>query len=229
MHTECSQLAFEFQSLGGRQVVADFAGGTITSDAGGLLLREVEARTGLLAKLAGCFDDYRDEDLIEHSVTDLLKQRVFALALGYEDLNDHDQLRTDPLLATLVGKRDVTGAERVDPAIGASRWPARARSIGWNLRPRGPASRAATRRSSRGRTTSRPGSSRPFCSFSRSRRQRSCSTWMPPTIRFTASKRADSSTAITKAIAICRCTSSAASTCCWRSCGPRTSTRRPAA
>ena len=65
--------------------------------------------------MAGCFDDYRDEDLIEHSVTDLLKQRVFALALGYEDLNDHDQLRTDPLLATLVGKRDVTGAERVDP------------------------------------------------------------------------------------------------------------------
>ena len=78
MNTECSQLAFEFQSLGGRQVVADFAGGTLTSDAGGLLLREVEARTGLLAKLAGCFDDYRDEDLIEHSVTDLLKQRVFA-------------------------------------------------------------------------------------------------------------------------------------------------------
>ena len=114
MKTECSQLAFDFQPLAARQVVADFEGGTITSDAGGLLLREVEARTGLLAKLARCFDDYRDEELIEHSVTDLIKQRVFALALGYEDLNDHDQLRADPLLATLVGKRDVTGAERLD-------------------------------------------------------------------------------------------------------------------
>ena len=100
MKTECSQLAFDFQPLGARQVVADFEGGTITSDAGGLLLREVEARTGLLAKLARCFDDYRDEELIEHSVTDLIKQRVFALALGYEDLNDHDQLRADPLRAT---------------------------------------------------------------------------------------------------------------------------------
>jgi hypothetical protein len=115
MNTECSQLAFDFQALGPRQVVADFGGGTITSDAGGLLLREVEAHSGLLAKLAQCFDDFRDEELIEHSVTDLIKQRVFALALGYEDLNDHDQLRADPLLATLVGKRDVTGAERLDP------------------------------------------------------------------------------------------------------------------
>ena len=114
MKTECSQLAFDFQPLGARQVVADFEGGTITSDAGGLLLREVESRTELLAKLARCFDDYRDVELIEHSVTDLIKQRVFALALGYEDLNDHDQLRADPLLATLVGKRDVTGAERLD-------------------------------------------------------------------------------------------------------------------
>jgi hypothetical protein len=112
MTTECSQLAFNFQPLGPRQVVADFHGGTITSDAGGLLLREVEARTGLLAKLARCFDDYRHEDKLEHSVADLIKQRVFALALGYEDLNDHDQLRADPLLATMVGKRDVTGAER---------------------------------------------------------------------------------------------------------------------
>lgn len=115
MNTECSPLAFDFQPLGARQIVVDFAGGTLTSDAGGLLLREVEARTGLLAQFAHGFSDYRDEDRIEHSVTDLIKQRVFALALGYEDLIDHEQLRTDPLLATLVGKRDVTGAERVDP------------------------------------------------------------------------------------------------------------------
>ena len=112
MNTECSQQTFVFQPLAARQVVAGFDGGTITSDAGGLLLGEVEAKTGLLAKFASCFDDYRDEELIEHSVADLLKQRIFALALGYEDLNDHDWLRADPLLATLVGKRDVTGEER---------------------------------------------------------------------------------------------------------------------
>jgi len=96
-------------------VTVRFDGGTITSDAGGLLLQEVEAQTRLLADLARCFDDFRDPELIEHSVEDLIKQRVFALALGYEDLIDHDQLRADPLLATLVGKRDVTGEERVDP------------------------------------------------------------------------------------------------------------------
>ena len=114
METQCSQQAFEFQPLGARQVTAGFDGGTITSDAGGLLLREIESKTGLLANLAGCFDDFRDPELVEHTTEDLIKQRVFALALGYEDLNDHDQLRADPLLATLVGKRDVTGQERTD-------------------------------------------------------------------------------------------------------------------
>jgi hypothetical protein len=115
MPTECNGRTFDFQPLGSRQVMAGFDGGTITSDAGGLLLREVEVKTGLLAELACCFEDFRDPELIEHSVQELIKQRVFALALGYEDLNDHDQLRLDPLLATLVGKRDVTGAERLDP------------------------------------------------------------------------------------------------------------------
>lgn len=114
MPTECNGRAFDFQPLGSRQVTAGFDGGTITSDAGGLLLREVEAKTGLLAELACCFEDFRDPELIEHSVEDLIKQRVFALALGYEDLNDHDQLRADPLLATLVGKRDVTGERRLE-------------------------------------------------------------------------------------------------------------------
>ena len=112
MPTECNERSFGFQPLGGREVTARFDGGTITSDAGGLLLREVEAKTGLLADLARCFDDFRDPELIEHSVEELIKQRVFALALGYEDLNDHDQLRADPLLATLVGKKDVTGEQR---------------------------------------------------------------------------------------------------------------------
>lgn len=114
MKTECTPTLFELQPLASRQVTARFDGGTITSDAGGLLLREVELKTGILQRFAECFDDFRDPDLIDHTATELLKQRVFALALGYEDLNDHEQLRHDPLLAVLVGKSDPTGTERTD-------------------------------------------------------------------------------------------------------------------
>lgn len=74
---------------------------------------EVEARTGILARLAEQFIDYRDPEAIEHRVRELVSQRVYRLALGYEDLNDRDRLRLDPLLATLVGKRDPTGADRL--------------------------------------------------------------------------------------------------------------------
>jgi len=90
-----------------------FDGGAITSDAGALLLREVEAKMGILGRFAGCFTDHRDPELIEHSVDHLIAQRVYGLALGYEDLNDHDQLRHDPLMAVLVGKRDPTGQDRL--------------------------------------------------------------------------------------------------------------------
>ena len=117
MQTQCTQQTFEFQALGRREVVARFDGGPITSDAGGLLLREVEQHTGLIRQLAQCFTDHRDEELIEHSVEELLRQRIFGLALGYEDLNDHDGLRHDPLQATLVGKQDPTGGDRLRPAI----------------------------------------------------------------------------------------------------------------
>jgi len=113
MQTECIQQTFEFQGHGRRKVTARFDGGPITSDAGGLLLREVELHTGIIRQLAECFADHRDAELIEHSVEELLRQRIFGLALGYEDLNDHDQLRYDPLLATLVGKQDPTGGDRV--------------------------------------------------------------------------------------------------------------------
>jgi len=112
MQTQCIQQTFEFEALGRREVMARFDGGPITSDAGGLFLREVEERTRIIGQLADCFTDHRDEDLIEHSVEELLRQRIFGLALGYEDLNDHDQLRYDPLLATLVGKSDPTGENR---------------------------------------------------------------------------------------------------------------------
>ena len=113
MQTQCTQRTFEFEALGRREVVARFDGGPITSDAGGLLLRQVEEHTGIIRRLAWCFTDHRDEELIEHSVEELLRQRIFGLALGYEDLNDHDQLRHDPLLATLVGKADPTGGDRL--------------------------------------------------------------------------------------------------------------------
>ena len=114
--TECSLSRFEFQDLGARQVVAAFDGGKVTSDGGGLLLREVEARFGFVERFAACFTDHRDPDLVEHPLPDLLKQRVFGLCLGYEDLNDHDLLRHDPLLAVLVGKTDPLGEQRVRAA-----------------------------------------------------------------------------------------------------------------
>jgi len=110
--TECSQTEFEFQGLFSREVIGRFDGGQITSDGGSLLLREVEGRTGILRRLAGCFTDHRALDRIEHSVEELIAQRIYALALGYEDLNDHEQLRADPLLAVLAGKRDPEGKDR---------------------------------------------------------------------------------------------------------------------
>jgi hypothetical protein len=103
----------EFQGLSGREVVGRFDGGLITSDGGGLLLREVERVTKIIAQFAGCFRDYRDAESIEHTVHDLVAQRVYGLALGYEDLTDHDDLRRDPLLAVLVGKRDPLGGDRL--------------------------------------------------------------------------------------------------------------------
>src|SRR5487761_251624 len=106
MTTECSGKPFECQPLGKRQVRAGFDGGTITSDGGGLLLREVEKRTGIVERFAACFTDHRDGERIEHTVKALVAQRVYGLALGYEDLNDHDELRKDPLLAVLVEKSD---------------------------------------------------------------------------------------------------------------------------
>jgi hypothetical protein len=110
--TQCNQRSFKFHSLGKREVRAWFDGGAITSDAGGLLLREVEKRTGIIERFAACFQDQRVKGQIEHTVKELVAQRVYALALGYEDLNDHEQLRADPLLAVLAGKPDPTGESR---------------------------------------------------------------------------------------------------------------------
>jgi Transposase DDE domain group 1 len=112
LQTHCNQELLEFHPLAKREVRGQFDGGAITSDGGGLLLREVEKRTRIVAQFAACFRDYRDGERIEHTVGELVAQRVFALALGYEDLNDHDQLRYDPLLAVLAEKADPSGESR---------------------------------------------------------------------------------------------------------------------
>jgi hypothetical protein len=110
--TECIQRNFGFQDLGSRRVEANFEGGFLSSDGGSLYLREIDQRHHFMEKLAGCFWDHRKAELIEHSVEELLRQRIFGLALGYEDLNDHDSLRHDPLLAVACGKSDPLGLTR---------------------------------------------------------------------------------------------------------------------
>jgi len=112
MATECNQEFFQFHPLNRREVRGSFDGGTITSDGGGLLLREVEQQTGIIGQFAACFADHRDPERVEHTLAEMVGQRVYGLALGYEDLNDHDELRRDPLLAVLVDKADPTGEQR---------------------------------------------------------------------------------------------------------------------
>ena len=115
LSTECQQDSFQFQDLGARKVVADFSGGTLSSDGGALLLRQIEASLGLTRTLAGCFRDQRKQFFVDHSLQQLLAQRIHGLALGYEDLNDHEQLRRDPLLATACDKDDPLGQDRFNP------------------------------------------------------------------------------------------------------------------
>jgi hypothetical protein len=112
MSVQCEEKQLQLQGLGNRQVVASFDGGTITSDAGGLLLREVDLRSGILEQFADCFVDRREPGYAEHEVRQLVAQRVYGLCLGYEDLNDHEYLRYDPLFATLCGQADVQGRTR---------------------------------------------------------------------------------------------------------------------
>ena len=113
MRTECSATLFEFARVDGRQVVASFDGGAITSDAGALLLGEADRALRLTARFAACFTDVRVPELVEHEVDTMVLQRVVGIAQGYEDLNDHDELRHDPVLAVLAGK---LAAKRADCA-----------------------------------------------------------------------------------------------------------------
>ena len=108
--TECIQESFGFEGHFSREVTARFDGGQQTSDAGGLLLRETDRRLILLSRFAACFVDGRDASRIEHQVEEMVAQRVYGIALGYEDLNDHEQLRHDPLLAVMAGRSDTGSA-----------------------------------------------------------------------------------------------------------------------
>jgi hypothetical protein len=113
MPTECNPVLFDFGSVEGRQVAAAFDGGAVTSDAGALLLGATDKAIGLIERLATCFCDERRADMVEHPLPALIGQRVIAIALGYEDLIDHDELRFDPVLAALSGKLK---AKRLDCA-----------------------------------------------------------------------------------------------------------------
>ena len=119
MPTECSAECFDFGIVEGRPVEAAFDGGLVTSDAGALLLRATDRAIGMMDRFAACFHDERRQDLIEHEVATLVGQRVFGIALGYEDLNDHDELRHDPMMAVLAGKLEAR-REGCAPVAGKS-------------------------------------------------------------------------------------------------------------
>ena len=110
--TDCHTEELRFEDLGRRKVVGKFDGGPMSSDAGALLLREADRMFDVIGRFAACFTDHRDPSRVEHTVEAMLRQRVYAICLGYEDVNDHDRLRDDPVLAMGVGCEDVTGAHR---------------------------------------------------------------------------------------------------------------------
>ncbi len=105
--TQCTQSGFDFKAHYSRDVVARFDGGAISSDGGSLLLRQTDQRLNLLARFSLCFLDGREQDRVEHSILEMVSQRVYGLALGYEDLNDHEQLRNDPLFGVLAGREEL--------------------------------------------------------------------------------------------------------------------------
>ena len=111
--TDCKDQPLLFQDLGSRKIVADFCGGTLSSDGGVLLLRQVDQQLGVSRALAACFEDRRDLRYADHGIEELVAQRLLGLALGYEDLNDHELLRLDPLLAVACQKRDPQGLDRL--------------------------------------------------------------------------------------------------------------------
>ena len=103
--SECNQEVFSFAAHFSRRVEAGFTAGQVSSDGGALLLRQAEGKIRLLSRVAACFTDRRSPLLVTHQLAEMLSQRIYGLALGYEDINDHEQLRHDPLMAVLAGRR----------------------------------------------------------------------------------------------------------------------------
>jgi hypothetical protein len=205
MQTECSADLFGFAPVERRAVVAGFDGGRMTSDAGALLLGATDRAIELVERFAACFTDGRAPELIEHQVKTLVGQRIFGIALGYEDLVDHDQLRHDPTMAVVAGK---LAARRKDcaPLAGKSTLNrlelggtelTRYHRIGWDA---GKIEGLFVEL---------------FLEAHRDPPKRIILDLDATEIRCTGTRRAASFTAITTAIAICRCTSSAARIC-WR-------------
>ena len=214
MPTECSAKPSIFAPVEGRPVVAEFDGGAMTSDAGGLLLGDADQGSVWFAAWPGA-SVMRETRFIEHTVATLVGQRVFGIALGYEDLNDHDDLRHDPVMSVLAGKLEAWRADCA-PLAGKStlnRLELSRESHPYKKIATTPPDRRLVRR--------------PLHRGARRAPKRSPSTSTPPTTRCTAIRRAGFSTATTTATAICRCTCSAAGIC-WRpSSGPPTSTPAP--
>ena len=219
MPAECIPKPMRFARLKGRDLVADFRGGALTSDAGALLLGAVDRSLGLVTRFAGCFSDARTPGRTVHAVETLVGQRVFGMALGYEDLLDHDELRHDPALGPVLGQVEahhrhgapLAGKSTLNRLEHAPTGPHRYRRIGHDPE----AIEALLVDLFLGRPTRR-------------RRSGWCWTSTPPTTPCTGARRAASSMAITTATATCRSTSSAATICWRRSCGAPTSTPAPA-
>jgi hypothetical protein len=216
MPTECSAELFDFGTVDGRAVEAAFDAGLVTSDAGALLLGATDRAIGMIDRFAACFHDERRADLIEHEVATLVGQRVFAIALGYEDLNDHDELRHDPLMAVLAGK---LAARREDCAPVAGKSTLNRLELS-KLEP------TRYHKISHNAVAIRNLFVDLFVEARRERQNRSFSTWMRPMTRCTGSRRGGSSTGITIATAICRSTYSAAAICWPPSCAAPVWTRR---
>ncbi len=198
--TECNQSSFGFEGSGRREIVARFDGGTISSDGGAFLLRQTDKRLNLLARLGQCFLDGRNPALVEHTIPEMLSQRIYGLAFGYEDINDHEQLRRDPVFGILAGREELD-----EPLAGKSTLNRMELGTGINNR---------YKKITFWKEAVDELLVKVFLESHERRPPRSCWTWTPRTCRCTASRKAASSTATMTAIVICRCTSFAAITFC---------------
>jgi hypothetical protein len=216
--TECSETLFPFEAHFSRQVVAQFEGSWLSTEGGSLLLRQADRKIGLLRRVARCFTDYRQRERIEHRLEEMLGQRIYGLALAYEDLNDHEQLRQDPLLGVLAGKRDLS-----EPLAGKSTL---------NRLELTPAGSPAAERYNKIIYSCEAIDELLVTLFLESHRKALRSIVLDldaPDTRCMGSRKRASSMATTTTTAICRCTLSVETNCCVHGCGPRISMPVPGA